>query len=104
MKFSNEMSDDRIAALEKRITALESGEPTKKKRKPKLPKDQRPPAKGRAKFMSEEMARIRKEWVASEKQVKDSMTGEMRLFKQPDVMREASAAWKKLSDEEKAKY
>jgi hypothetical protein len=102
------MTDDRISNLEERIAALESESTpkveTKKKRKPKLPKDQRPPPKGRAKFMSEQMPKVRTAWLESKHQVKDKTSGEMRDFKQPDVMSECSRLWRDLSDEEKAKY
>jgi len=88
---------------EKRIADLESVKP-KKVKKPKLPKDQRPPPKGRAKFMSEQMPKVRADWLESKHEVKDKKTGEMRLFKQPDVMSECSRLWRELSDEAKAKY
>lgn len=97
------MSDDRVDALERRVAALESVD-GKKKRKPKVPKSERPPPKGRAKFMSEQMPLVREAWVKKEHQVKDAKTGEMRPFKQPDVMSECSRLWRELSDEEKAKY
>ena len=97
------MSDDQIKSLEKRILALETAKPAKKRR-PKVPKADRPPPKGRAKFMSEEMPKVRVAWLAEEKQVKDKKTEEMRLFKQPDVMSECSRMWRELSDEDKAKY
>lgn len=82
---------ERIAKLEERIAKLEKGTKVKK---PKIPKEDRPPPKGYQKFLRDYSKIIREEWTAEGRE----------KIKQPDVMRECGVRWGKYTAEEKKAY